>query len=139
MSDRFQKHRDAVEDGLAELEKLAQEKKEIDLEISKLVQIVAANIAILPAYERPSLGIKLEAATPPSGLSDAALRVLSFTNHMTVADVRDALLESGYDLSSQTNALASINTTLRRLAESGRVTFRDINGRNVYKRVATRP
>lgn len=128
-----------MRDGLAELERLTEAKREIDSDISKMVQIVAANIAVLPASERPDLGIKLEAAMPPSGLSDAALRVLSFTNHLTVADVRDALLESGYDLSSQTNALASINTTLRRLAEAGKVTFMEINGRNVYKRVRPRP
>lgn len=132
--DRFQKYRDAAIEGIRELEKLTTQKIEIESQISTLVQLIAGNIAILPASERSNLGMRFEAARAPSGMTDAVMRTLSFKEWRSAAQVREALIKSGYDLSTQVNPLASIHTTLRRLANDGRVETKEDEGRSVYRR-----
>ena len=136
--DKFQKYRDAANEGIKELEKLTAKKLEIESEISTLTQLIAGNIAILPASERSDLGLKFEAAQAPSGMTNAVIRTLSFKEWRSAADVRDALVKSGYDLSTQANPLASIHTTLRRLV-GNRVESKEDEGRMVYRRKGMMP
>lgn len=137
MDDENKKYRDAAVDGIRELEVLAKEIKEREAKFSKIYSIVAANIAMLPASQRPDLGAKLEATKAPTGLSKAVLRVLRYDKYMAATEVRDALTASGYDLSAQTNALASVHTTLKRLTEApnSRVRAMESHGRTVYRRL----
>lgn len=56
------------------------------------------------------------------GLADAVREVLKNSNKfMAPVYIRDVLVESGYDLSQYSNALASIHGVLKRMVESGEV------------------
>ena len=134
--DKFQKYRDAAEQAFLELAKLTAAKKEIENDISKLLQLAAANIAVLPASERATITKKLESLKEPSGLSEAIFRVLKHDKRMSAADVRDALIQSGYDLSNQVNALASVHTTLKRLADAKKIYYSSGKGKTLYWRDA---
>jgi hypothetical protein len=136
MVESFKKYRDAAEEGIEELEKLIAKKKVIEDEISKLSHLIAANIAMLPASQRSDLGIKFKTVKGPSGLKEAVYQALKATKYMSATDVRDALLESGYDLAAQVNPLASVSTTLRRLemADEPLVESKQEDGKAVYRR-----
>jgi hypothetical protein len=55
-------------------------------------------------------------------LADACRAVLKTTmTSMTPKEVRDGIKRLGYDLSGKSNAMASIHSVLKRLAESGNV------------------
>ncbi|MBZ5520889.1 MAG: hypothetical protein LAP21_01390 [Acidobacteriia bacterium] len=141
MVENFKKYRDAAVEGIEELEKLVAKKKAVESEISKLSHLIAANIAMLPASQRSDLGIKFRTAKGPSGLKDAVYRALSGTKYMSAADVRDSLLESGYDLEAQVNPLASVSTTLRRfeMTEEPLVESKTEDGKTVYRRKGLYP
>ena len=136
--DRFKPFRDAAIEGIKELEKLTARKREIEAEISTLVQLIAGNIAILPASERSDLGIKFQEAQAPTSLRDAIKRALGY-RWKSAAEVRDALIESRYDLSTQVNPLASVSTTLRRLEMDKEIESKEEAGRMVYKRKGMQP
>ena len=141
MVDNLQRYRQAALDGIAEIAKLTERKKAIESDISKILQIVAANIAMFPDSERRTLMEKLESAKGPSGLKEAVYSVLSPTKYMSVAEIRDAVINSGFDLSSQVNPLASVSTTLRRFesTEKPLVEAKQEEGKTVYKRKGLPP
>jgi hypothetical protein len=141
MVDNLQKYRQAALDGIAEIAKLTERKKAIESDISKILQIVAANIAMFPDSERRTLMERLEAAKGPSGLKEAVYSVLSPTKYMSAVEVRDAVISSGFDLSSQVNPLASVSTTLRRFesAEKPLIDSKEEDGKTVYRRKGLRP
>ncbi|OLE52243.1 MAG: hypothetical protein AUG51_18990 [Acidobacteria bacterium 13_1_20CM_3_53_8] len=75
-----------------------------------------------------------------AGLSDACREVLKASDkEMTAMDVRDALIRTGYDLSKYSNALASIHTTLKRLAGSDEVRMVESDEATTYKWIKPRP
>lgn len=136
VADKYQKYRDAIEQAFLEMSELTTRKKAIESDISKLLQLAAANIAMLPASERTAIAKKLESLKEPSGLSEAIFRVLKHDKPMSAADVRDALIQSGYDLSNQVNALASIHTTLKRLADANKIFYANSAEKTLYLRPA---
>lgn len=138
MADKYQQYRDAVRNGFAEYGDLAGKKKQVDSDLNKLIQLITANINMLPEGERERVAEEFDERKLPSGFSDAIWRVLSPFEFMSAADVRAALGRSGYDLSHQSNALASIHTTLRRFPPD-KVGSKLQKGKLVYRRKGLTP
>jgi hypothetical protein len=125
----------AIAEEMQEFKKLMDQKKAIDTRIANITELIIANIKMIPdENERKTFMEAFHVVQEPSGLSEAVVRVLRFDTAMSAVEVRDALIKSGYDLSSHSNALASVHTTLRRLADSGRIVKRDDGERTLYRR-----
>ena len=120
MKDEFAKNREAIADGLRQIKELSERETEIRQRISKISRLVTANIDLLPESEQQEHFTALEEAVAPSGLKEAVLRITPIGKPVSAASVRDALIKTGYDFSGQSNPLASIHTTLRRLAAQGK-------------------
>jgi hypothetical protein len=110
----------------ASLEKLGaalQKTRELEVEIDKLKQFISAAINMLPDEDRVCFIAKLDQLAFAEdirsvGLKEAIIRILSAQskNWFTAANMRDALLESGFDFRNYTaNPLASVSTTLKRM------------------------
>lgn len=101
-------YRRALEAAVKEYEALGAERQRIDTRLSELVQTIGTLSRLCGLTP-----------TVPWGLTDACRTVLrNAGTPMTPSDVRDRLQAIGYDLSSYSNALAAIHTTLKRLAEA---------------------
>lgn len=125
------KYIQASQEALDELKKLLEEKKAIDNNITKVTNLFHANIAMLPDEARKVIVAGYDMLKPPSGLTEAVMAVLTFEG-MAAVEVREAVIKSGYDLSGQVNALASISTTLKRLENDGKIISKESGGRAVY-------
>jgi hypothetical protein len=104
--------------------KLGMKRDEIDWEMSKLNQFIAATLNMLPDDDRRAYMEKLNelsesSAAKNEGLTDTIRRVLKAVGTwQTVARVRDRLVTSGFDFSAyMANPLASVSTTLRRMKD----------------------
>jgi hypothetical protein len=94
-----------------------------EIEIAKQKQFIAATLQMLSDEDRRHFAETLREVLEKHdsrtiGLSQATRRALSATEpkYLTVAQVRDYLMKSGFDFSYYTaNPLASISTTLRRM------------------------
>jgi len=104
------------------LRSLIQQRDDTELNISKTRQFVRATVNMLPDDERQRME-KLLAYVDNSdsqnraGLADAIRNVLEHSpkRWFTVAQVRDALRDAGFDFSRYTsNPLSSVSTTLKR-------------------------
>ena len=102
----------------AEKAGLEQAIDERDRQIAALLQTMTA-IAPLVGEEPPAA----PALDPPvTGMTGCIRRILTEAREpLTAGEVRDRREEIGFDLKSYSNALATIHTILRRLAESGEV------------------
>lgn len=127
----YEKYLNAATEILDEIQRLENEKKAIDAKVSKLTALFSANINMLPDDVRKGIATLHEAIKSRGGLTAAVSAVLTFSG-MSAAEVRDALMRSGYDLSGHVNPLASVNTTLRRLADDDKILSREVEGRAVY-------
>ncbi len=134
MADKFDKYRKAIADGLLENKQLVGKRREIDVEIRKVHQLVMANINMLPDEERDTFLTALEDAQGPTGLRNAILRVLKQDKYMSPPVVRLELSRIGYDTSHHANPLASIHTTLKRLVDDGEAETKQFTGGTHYKR-----
>ena len=129
----YEKYLSTATEILEELKKLNDEKKAIEAKMSKLANLFLANINMLPDEIRKATAALYEAMKSPEGLTAAILAILTFSD-MAAVEVRDALISSGYDFSGQVNPLASVSTTLTRLADAGKILRREAEGRTVYRR-----
>jgi hypothetical protein len=101
-------YRRALEAAIREYEALGAERHRIDTRLSELAQTIGTLTRLCGLTP-----------TVPWGLTDACRTVLRNAGApMTPSEVRDRLQGIGYDLSSYSNALAAIHTTLKRLAEA---------------------
>lgn len=101
-------YRRALEAAAREYETLGAERQRIDTRLSELAQTIATLSRLCGLTP-----------TVPWGLTDACRTVLrNAGTPMTPSEVRDRLQGIGYDLSSYSNALSAIHTTLKRLAEA---------------------
>lgn len=101
-------YRRALEAAVKEYEALGAERHRIDTRLSELAQTIGTLTRLCGLTP-----------TVPWGLTDACRTVLrNAGTPMTPLEVRDRLRGIGYDLSSYSNALAAIHTTLKRLAEA---------------------
>jgi hypothetical protein len=108
---------------IQKLRSLIQRRDDTELDISKTRQFVRATVNMLPDDERQKMERLLvyvdnSDSGKRAGLADAIRSVLehSAKRWFTVAQVRDALRDSGFDFSGYTsNPLSSVSTTLKRL------------------------
>jgi hypothetical protein len=134
MTDRYLK---AINDGIKEYKGLSKQKKSLETRMQKVLQLIAANVNMLPDAQQELFISQLMEMTPPSGLREAIIRVLAKTeNWLSPTEIRDMLVESGYDFAGQANPLASIHTTLKRLvdAEEAISNVPQPDGKTYYKR-----
>ena len=76
---------------------------------------------------------RLDEIIKPSGFTDAIRSVLQRnTSAMTPVQVKDALSESGFDLTGYSNPLASVYTILKRLAQTEDVEATTKDGKSAY-------
>ena len=109
-------------DSIQKLRSLIEQRDEIELEISKIRQFARAALNMLADDERQKMERLLDAVNSSDnlgriGLADAIRNILegSPKRWFTVAQVRDALRDSGFDFSGYTsNPLSSVSTTLKR-------------------------
>lgn len=126
----------AATDALKAYKKFSAQRKDIESQLANLERIFYASLDMLTEGQRAKLLEEFEPMKAPSGLSDAVLRALDSDKSMTAVQVRDTLIENGYDLSEQVNALGSIYTTLRRLVASKLVScVEHKNYGRMYKRL----
>lgn len=78
---------------------------------------------------------RLDAFDAKAGFTDTIRRLLRERREgFTPLELRGAIAEAGIDLSTQSNAMASIHSVLKRLESSGDVEVKPgPNGQNVYK------
>jgi hypothetical protein len=106
-------YRRALDSACREYEALTKQRAELDGRIAQLTQSIG-NLTRLCGY----------VPTVPLGLTDACRIVLQAAGHpLTAIEVRAQLEAMGFDLSKYTSELAAIHTVLKRLTESGQVTF----------------
>src|ERR1035437_5514839 len=116
------------ENAKAELQRVREEKAELeralalrDQQIAALLQTMIA-IAPLAGEEPPEAPAAAETETPPVGMTDAIRTILSKAREpLTAGEIRDRLEDTGFDMKSYSNPLATIHTVLRRLTESEKV------------------
>jgi len=102
---------------LKELADAAKQKEILDKRIARLKQTLASLDALIEGDEAST---ESRQEMDVVGITDAVRNALKIANSpRTAVDVRDWLASSGYDLSDQENALASIHTILKRLVRSG--------------------
>jgi hypothetical protein len=105
--------------------KLIQQRDEAEIELAKMKQLITSVFALLQEDQQKANQQAIDDMEAESaGLQDQIKLV--FSEHagewMTVADVRDYANDMGFDFRQyKANPLASIKTTLKRLADSGYV------------------
>jgi hypothetical protein len=103
----------ALDSACREYESATKQRAELDTRIAQLTQSIG-NLTRLCGYT----------PTVPLGLTDACRMVLKAAGHpLTALEVRAQLEAMGVDLSKYSSDLAAIHTILKRLSESGQVTF----------------
>ncbi len=120
--------------------KLIRQRDEAEIELAKLKQLIVSVFALLREDQQKANQQAIDDMEAESaGLQDAIKLV--FSAHagewLTVSDVRDHLNDMGFDFRQyKANPLASIGTTLKRMAVSGYVaTTGSISG-TLYSREA---
>ena len=107
---------------MKKLDALRAQRETIDAEVVKLEQFVAATANLLSDEHKNLVLQKLELTQELSrvherGLTDAVRVILRSTEEwLTTTNIRDRLLNMGFDFSDySSNPLASVSTVLRRL------------------------
>jgi len=116
----FDPYRRQIYQALSDLIQCVRQKREVEQKISKLRTLVIANANMLPDAER-AVFIR-QANESFAGFTDSIREIFrTHVNGLTPTQVRDKLLELGFDLGSQVNPMASIHSVIRRLENSGEI------------------
>src|SRR5262249_6677009 len=108
-----QDYRRALEAASREFEALGARRQEIDQRLAELAQTIGTLMRLLGLTP-----------TVPLGLTDAIRLVVRGGGvPMTPVEVRDRLQGMGFDLSKYSNDLAAVHTILKRLNQSGELSF----------------
>ncbi|HEY6253143.1 MAG TPA: hypothetical protein VI685_24560 [Candidatus Angelobacter sp.] len=103
-----------------ELESLVRERAELDRKIHRVRQIIQGISEMAGISPDAALGSLTEYEN--RGLTNGIRAVIqAIGGQLTAAELRQALIASGYDLSEYANASSVINTVLNRLAAKGNV------------------
>jgi hypothetical protein len=117
---------------------LVRQRDEAEVELAKMKQLIVSVFALLPEDQQKANQQAIEdLEAESSGIQDAIKLV--FSTHegewMTVSDVRDRLNEMGFDFRQyKANPLASIGTTLKRIAGTGFVVTTPSGSGTLYRR-----
>jgi len=112
-----------LDDAFIRLGLAIQRRDAAEVEIAKQRQFIVATLNMLSDVEKRQFSQRLQTVTQQedarsAGLTEAIRKALQASGRkwMTVAQVRNYLMNSGFDFTGYTaNPLASISTTLRRL------------------------
>lgn len=100
---------------------LLDQHERLETEIAEVKQEIGA-LAVLAGETKDGRYDFLSRVSSELGLIDAIREVLRSTKEqLTPQDVRDGLERMGYNVGDHSNILASIHTTLRRMAQSNEV------------------
>jgi len=135
--DRFQPYRLQIRLALQKLMELGLKRKEIDREMTKLRQLIRANADMLPDSEG-AVFLEEAESSGERGFTDTIRQLLrSNSDGFTPTELRNALITAGVDLNSQSNAMASIHSVLKRLEKNREVVseqeLRNDDYETVYK------
>ena len=115
-------YRGALDQAIAEYERLGEERRRIDDRLAQLTQTIGTLSRL----------IGLE-PTIPFGLTDACRLVYRNAGiPLSPTEVRSRLRAIGFDLSSYSNEMAAIHTVLRRLNVSGELRAMAVPGKQIY-------
>jgi hypothetical protein len=107
------RYREALDAATKEYEELGARRREIDDRLTQLAQTIGTLMRLLGLTP-----------TVPLGLTDACRLTLRGAGlPLTPLEVRDRLLGIGVDLSTYSNDLSAIHTTLKRLNDAGEIRF----------------
>ncbi len=105
------------------LAELCKRRDQLDVQINKTIEFIKAIVNMLPDKVRQDFldglaNLEKRFMTQIASLTEAIRKVLPLDKYITAAEVRDRLVDSGFDFSGYTsNPLASVSTTLKRLAD----------------------
>jgi hypothetical protein len=110
----------AIEEQLKEIQSLVSQRDKIQARITKLGTSVRALADLLDdsGEQRRFLAI-LDIVSKPIGLTEAIKNVMRNSGRLTAMAVRDKLTESHFPMSSYSNPLGAVYTTLARLQDQG--------------------
>jgi hypothetical protein len=118
----------------ADLEKLLEQREEIDRQISKVKQAI---IGLAPLAEESGLtGVAsvLARSFAEAGVTDAIREILkSSQKPLTPLEVKERLIQMKPSAIAQSNIMASIHTVLKRLVPKEARSFTDKQGEVVYQ------
>jgi hypothetical protein len=118
MSDSYKK---SIEESKLKLRELVIQRDRIATDIERVKAVIKALAYMLDDSEKTSAEIsEMEDILGPGGLTEAVRRTLQASTErgVTPVEVRDALANSGFDLSAYSNPLAAIHTILKRLVKA---------------------
>ena len=127
-------YQDAIRDAKARLKRLAETRDQIEVEIVKCEALVKALAqSIEDRTEREELLAEVESLVKSKGFTDAIRRILR-TSHtpMTPPEIRDHMMEDGFNLAAYKSVLASIHAILTRLRNKGQVKRKVRNDKIAY-------
>ena len=125
-------YRQALDAARVELERLEEQREEMDNRITQLKQTI---VSLATLCNDKAILAKLAKLVEAAGITDNCREVLRTSDFaLSALEVKDRLLKLGLDASKYTNLLASIHAVLKRLAESGEVrTVQLEDGSTAYK------
>jgi hypothetical protein len=117
---------------------LIQQRDEIAVEIVKVNQLLTAMFPLLPENKQGSYKGAMENIEADSGGLQDAIKLV-FSEHkgewLTASNVRECLVQMGFDLRHyQSNPLASIGTTLKRMTPAYLESKSSESGPTLYRR-----
>jgi hypothetical protein len=115
-------YRKALHSARAEFEKLIQERAGLDSRIVRLKQTIAGLVGLCDGNDNARRSLSKIAPLPPRfmRLTSAIRQLLAeSTSPMRPPDLRDALVDRGFNVSQYANKLAVIHNTLSRLEKQG--------------------
>jgi len=113
----------ALKAARTELETLLKERVETDKRISRLKQTIDGLAALC---DETDVSAGLPFAQEPAadfGITTGIRRILSAGMPMTATELRDALVQHGFDLNQYANEMAVIHNTIKRLQRQDEIAF----------------
>jgi hypothetical protein len=113
---------------------LRDKREEIDVEMAKSRQFIYATHNMLSDEDKAKFA-EVFADAKETGLTESVRSSLMASGAwMTVAMVRDNLIETGFDFSRyESNPLASVSSTLKRLSSEDGIEVADVAGVTAYR------
>jgi len=117
-------YKSIVNDAVLKLGLAVQRRDQAEIEITKLRQLISATVNMLPEQERAAFDRQIDEVlkadkAKSSSLVQAIRAMLQATSRnkwLTVSQMRNCLVTSGFDFSDyQSEPLASVSTTMKRM------------------------
>jgi len=132
--------RKQIAEAQTSIQKLYGLRRELDLKIADMKELVRANANFLPDEERASELLALEILKVPENIAEAVKITLFLAQArnqgLTPVQIKEQAQERGFDFSDYTNPMASIHSILKRMKEAQppQVNFDEGTGTYTYTR-----